>query len=146
MKLNHRFDHVDRSGIERGFRAARLAGHHADFGEPAQHHVPRLQVIDGLQDRHARDGDRHVHHHPLVEWQPQRQSDRSHGGLKNQPADDRRCGQRRFPFQSADHAPDKTDRDDNADAHQQVDAGRRCAGNQRRTQQQHQRQRTVHQV
>ena len=66
-EVHHGLDHVHRRGIGRGLGPAGLADDHVDLGEPAEDHVARLEVVDRLGHRGPGHGDRHVHHHPLVE-------------------------------------------------------------------------------
>ncbi len=66
-EVDHGLDHVHRRRVGRRLGPAGLAHDHVDLGEPAEDHVARLQVVDRLGHRRARNGDRHVHDHPLVE-------------------------------------------------------------------------------
>ena len=83
-EIDHRFDHVQRSRIERRLCSTRLADHHVHFRETAQQHVASLQVIPRLRHRNSRDGDRHVHDHALIQRHSQVGPQRPHHLLSNQ--------------------------------------------------------------
>ena len=81
---DHGFNHVERRRIEWRFGPTRLAQHHFHLRKTAEHHVASLQVVSRLHARRPRDGNRHVHHHPLVERHAQFGRQRLHVLLANQ--------------------------------------------------------------
>ncbi len=66
-KIDHGLDHVQGSRVCRGLCPPCLADDHVDFGKPAEDHIARFQVVERFGHGSPGHGDRHVHHHSLVQ-------------------------------------------------------------------------------